>query len=220
MKLLRLLPILALAMLFSCEQAPEWTDITPGPGLEGWTIVPIPPDAELAETPQWSVNSQTGIVRCDGTGSHDWLRYDTELEDFVFHVEWKFEKLEEDAKYNSGVYVRNSKDGKVWHQAQMGDGSGGFLFGNSLVGGKMARVNTKEQLDKLASNPVKPAGEWNTFELTCQGNEISLMVNGKQTTIWPNLEVRKGYLGLEAEGYAVQFRNLKMRSLEHEQETL
>ncbi len=189
-----------------------WVDLKPSTDLKGWTIIPMPPDAPLSEKPQWSATRE-GALRCDGSGGHDWIRYDArEFSDFVFHVEWKFDSKEEPAKYNSGVFVRNSEDGRVWHQAQMGSQSGGFLFGNTLIGGEIKRVNTRDQM-KPEKNPVKAAGEWNTFDITCKNDRISLAVNGVETTVWEKCEVLKGYVGLEAEGFAVEFRNMRIMEL-------
>ena len=44
------------------------------------------------------------------------LLYDKEFGDAICHVEWRFKKLDGKKGYNSGVYVRNSGDGKSsWH---------------------------------------------------------------------------------------------------------
>lgn len=51
------------------------------------------------------------------------------------------------------------------------------------------------------------------FEITARGNTLSLWVNGEVTSQWKDLEVPKGYIGLEAEGYRIEFRNLKLKKL-------
>jgi hypothetical protein len=38
-------------------------------------------------------------------------------------------------------------------------------------------------------------------------------VNGEVTSELDNTDVTKGYIGLEAEGYRIEFRNLKLKSL-------
>ena len=100
----------------------------------------------------------------------------------IFHVEWRFTPgrgRQEEQGYNSGLYSRNSADAKVWHQAQTGDASGGFLFGETAAAdGKPVRFNLSKQ---VTDKRVKPAGEWNTFEITCKGKQLSLWVNGAQT---------------------------------------
>ena len=128
-----------------------------------------------------------------------------------YHVEWRFTVVPGKKGYNSGIYARNSADASIWHQAQTGDGSGGYLFGNTMAGGKAKRLNLSKQ---QSSSRVKPAGEWNVFEITCRGKEMTLWVNGAVTNRWLECEVPKGYVGLEAEGYRIEFRNVKVKSLE------
>jgi hypothetical protein len=112
--------------------------------------------------------------------------------------------------YNSGIYARNSADATIWHQAQTGDGSGGFLFGDTLVGGAPRRINlSKELLDKR----VRPAGQWNTFEITCRGRDMTLWANGAETCRWHECEVPRGFVGLEAEGFRIEFRDVKVKPL-------
>jgi 3-keto-disaccharide hydrolase len=197
----------------SLERDPSgWTDLLAeaGPGLSGWTRGSIPPGKPLSAESQWSLDSQSGTLLCRGDGGHDWLRWDKELSDFVYHVEWKFTPVEGKKGYNSGVYVRNSADAAVWHQAQTGDASGGYLFGGTMVEGKVKGFNLSKQ---LLENRVKPAGEWNTYEITCKGKDVTLWVNGAVTNEWHDCPVPRGYLGLEAEGWRIEFRNVKVKSL-------
>jgi hypothetical protein len=62
-------------------------------------------------------------------------------------------------------------------------------------------------------NHIKPPGEWNTYEIRCQGPKITLWVNGQASSQFAVPEVLKGYLGLEAEGFRIEFRNLKYKVL-------
>ena len=189
-----------------------WTDLTAdaGPDLKGWTRGPIPPTGKLNPKSQWSVDPKSGYLVCEGNGGHDWLRRDKELGDFIYHVEWRFTPIEGKKGYNSGVYARNSADAKVWHQVQTGDGSGGYVFGQTLADGKMKGVNFSKQVKE---NRVKPAGEWNTYEITCKGKMMSLWTNGAVTCEWDDCQVPKGYVGVEAEGYRIEFRNVKVKEL-------
>jgi hypothetical protein len=189
-----------------------WTDLLAdaGPDLKGWSRGTIPPGGKLGEPSQWSLDTQTGTLVCQGNGGHDWLRWDKEMGDLIFHVEWRFTPNPDKPRYNSGIFVRNSADAKIWHQAQTGGGSGGYLFGDTLVGGEVKRVNLSKQ---VTDKRVKPAGEWNTYEITCKGKDITLWVNGGVTCEWHDCEVPRGYVGLEAEGYRIEFRNVKVKPL-------
>jgi hypothetical protein len=197
------------------EQDPKgWIDLLDGVGagaeLKGWTRGPIPPEGKLDAESQWKFDPATGILTCEGTGGHDWVRWDRELGDFVYHVEWRFTPVPGKKGYNSGIYARNSADAKIWHQAQTGDAKGGFLFGDTLVGGKIRRVNLAKQAQ---DGRVRPAGEWNTFEITCKGKDMRLWVNGAVTLDWHECEVPKGYVGLEAERFRIEFRQVKVKPL-------
>jgi hypothetical protein len=195
------------------EQSPGgWSDLLAQAGrkLEGWTRGPIPPTGKLSEASQWSLDPKTGYLVCEGNGGHDWLRWNQEQGDCIFHVEWRFTPIPDGKRYNSGVFVRNSSDADIWHQAQTGDASGGFLFGDTLVDGAKKRVNLSKQ---VTDKRVKPAGEWNTYEVTCKGKEMILWVNGAVTCEWHDVAVPRGYVGLEAEGFRIEFRNVKLKPL-------
>lgn len=190
-----------------------WTDLLTkaGPKLEGWTRGPIPATGKTKEHSQWTLDEAAGTLICQGDGGHEWLRWDQELADCIFHVEWRFTVVPGKKGYNSGIYARNSADAQIWHQAQTGDGSGGFLFGGTSVKGKVKGFNLSKQ---QTGSRVKPAGEWNTFEITCRGRDMTLWVNGAITNEWHECDVPKGYVGLEAEGYRIEFRNVKVKPLD------
>ncbi len=188
-----------------------WTDLLAkaGPELNGWVRGPIPPKGKLNPRSQWSIDPATGHLVCAGDGGHEWLRWDRPVGDGIFHVEWRFTPVEgKKGKYNSGMYARNSIDARIWHQAQTGDASGGYIFGETEADGKLKRVNLSKQ---ARPSRVKPAGEWNTFELACKGKEMTLWVNGAITNRWEDCEVPSGYVGVEAEGYRIEFRNVKLK---------
>jgi hypothetical protein len=192
------------------SNASGWVDILPDESFQGWTRVAIPPEKALDPVSQWKVDKARRIVICEGDRGHEWLRYDRELADLILHVEWRFDKREGLKGYNSGVFIRNSADGRVWHQAQVGAGNDGYLFGQTLLDAKLTEMRFSP---KPKVNHIKPPGEWNTYEVRCQGPQITLWVNGEVSSEFTAPEVLKGYLGLEAEGFRIEFRNLKLKLL-------
>src|SRR6266481_2078258 len=123
-----------------------WTDIMPAADLKGWYRVPVPPTGKLGRE-QWHVDADAKTLVCDGDGGHDMLLLDKEFADHIFHFECKYTKIEGKKGYNSGAYVRNSKDGAIWHQAQFGDGKDGYLFGQTMgPEGKKKGFNLNRQV--------------------------------------------------------------------------
>jgi hypothetical protein len=199
-------------IVFSCAAFAQdgWKDIFPDAKFSQWTRISIPPGKPVSEPSQWKIDKAAGTLVCEGNGGHDMLRYNTEYTDFVFHVEWKYTKVaDENARYNSGVFVRNDADGTIWHQAQAGQ-AGAYLFGNTPVKGQPQRINLRPQ---MVENRVKPVGEWNSFDITARGKTISLAVDGKTVSEFQECEVPKGYVALEAEGFRIEFRNIRIKPL-------
>jgi len=190
-----------------------WIDLLADRSVKEWTRVPLSAVGQLragqiSEPSPWKLDPAGEILVCEGDKSgHEMFRYGSELGDFVLHVEWRFIRMEGDPAYNSGVFIRTAADGVIWHQAQTGS-AGGYLFGNAPVNGTVQRVNLRQ---KMTENRVKPAGEWNTYELQATGKRITLWVNGAVTNEFTECEVPRGYIGLEAEGYRIEFRNLKLK---------
>jgi hypothetical protein len=193
------------------ESEPQgWVDILPAADLKGWFRVPVPPTGQLGRA-QWHLDGEKKILICDRDGGHDMLLFDKEIGDAIFHVEFCYTKIEGKKGYNSGAYVRNSRNGAIWHQAQFGDGKDGYLFGQTPgADGQKKGFNLGKQVTDMR---VKPAGEWNTLEVTAQGKVLTLWVNGAVTCRFEGCGQEKGFLGLEGEGYRIEFRNLKVKQL-------
>lgn len=186
-----------------------WKNLLPDPSLDGWTRITIPPGGEVTPGEHWKVDAAAHTLICYGDQKHEWLRYDRELADFALHVEWRFIPKEGKPRYNSGVFARTNSDGSLWHQAQAGL-AGGFWFGETMVDGVKKRLDLRRQ---MTENRVKPAGEWNTYDIRAVGPKLTLAVNGKVVSEWNDPTMLKGYIGLESEGYRIEFRNLKLKIL-------
>jgi len=192
------------------ERDPKgWIDLLPGKDLAGWKRVPIAPDTKLGAKNPWSVKG--GLLLCDGVGVKEMLLHDKERGDGIFHVEWRFRKVEGKQDYNSGIYVRTSADGKVWHQAQVAHAEKpplvGDLFGLTRRDGKSESFLVRG----TGASRVRPPGEWNTFEITAKANTVSVWVNGATTCTWDKCPVTRGHVGLQAEFFFIEFRNLKFK---------
>ena len=193
------------------QSAGEWLNLLPDESLKGWTRVSIPATDGLKPELQWHVDAAQQALICSGKGGHEWLRWDREVGDFVLEVDWRFTpRTEGEKRYNSGVGVRLSKWGELWNQAQTGT-TGGYLFGQNLVDGALKSYNLSKQMKE---NRVKTPGEWNHYEITAKGGTITLAVNGEAVSEVAGVALRRGYIGLEAEGYEVTFRNIRLKTLD------
>ena len=208
---LLLLPLLAmfaptLARTQSINLFPARHD---DPQHEIWTRVTVPPDHPVSNIAQWHIDYAKKTVLCDGNGGHEWLRFNHEVGNFTFHVEWRFIPVSTpNPKYNSGVFFRNNLDGSLWHQAQT-QLDGGYLFGLTPVDGKPTSFFRKKEMKE---DRVKPAGEWNTYDIKCVGDTCTLAVN-REIVDTAKIGLLRGYVGLESEGYQIEFKDLKLREL-------
>ncbi len=184
-----------------------WMDVLPPADLQGWSRVAIPSTNTLGRA-QWHLDIARQLLVCDGDGGHEMLRFDRKLTNAIFHVEFRFVPLTvKHPHYNSGVFIRNSADGAIWHECQL-TSEGGYLFGNTPVNGQL------ESFMSPAENRCwKSAVEWNTVEVTARGSTLSVWFNGAALSALEHCEMPAGYIALEAEGFAIEFRNLKLKEL-------
>jgi hypothetical protein len=206
-----LLGIAGLAALLPAGTA-DGIDLLPDPSLKGWTRIPIPAISGVNPKMQWRVDPAEQTLICAGDGGHEWLRYDRELTNFELHVDWRFTpRTSGETKYNSGVGIRLSRFGEIWHQAQTGP-TGAYLFGSTFT--PEGVIRGFNLLKEMKENRVKPAGEWNHFEIRAVGDKITLSVNGEVVNELTNVGLKRGYIGFEAEGYEIAFRNIRLKVLD------
>jgi len=208
--LLAAAPALLVAALLSVAlpARAQSVNLFPTDAESHWTRFSIPPTQPLDAKAQWHIDAARRTIVCDGNGAHEWLRFNQELGNFDFSVKWRFTPVPGTPKYNSGVFFRNSADGAIWHQAQT-KLDGGYLFGLTPRNGTPTAFNL---LKDMAENRVKPAGEWNLYRIRCTGGHCTLAVNGKVVNT-VDIEVMKGYVGLEAEGAQITFKDFKLKQL-------
>lgn len=123
------------------------------------------------------------------TGGRNHLFTKETFADFVVRFEWRPAKK----GYNSGFFVRG-------RQIQMAQRGAGKLFGSD-------ETKAVPQLHKLP-------GEWNSWEVVCDGPSLSLTVNGKVAWRIDNFSPERGRLGMEAEGHHIEFRNIRIKKLD------
>jgi hypothetical protein len=81
------------------------------------------------------------------------------------------------------------------------------LFGETRVDGEVRKFLVEGRGTSL----VRPPGEWNTFEITCKGPAVTVAVNGTVATTWNDCKVARGHVGLQAEYFYLELKNLKFK---------
>ena len=59
----------------------------------------------------------------------------------------------------------------------------------------------------------KKFGEWNDYEITCKGGDITLVINGTKVNEGKNGNLKKGKIALQSEGAEVHFKDVMIKKL-------
>jgi hypothetical protein len=174
------------------EKAAGFQSLFNGKDFTGWRFSGGKEDG-ATEAPNWKVKD--GVIQLSG-GSQPHLATDREYADFELRLEWRALR----SPYNSGVYIRSGQ--KVGaNQINLAKGDEGHFIGGKADGSK--------KVPELQ----KPAGEWNDWRILVKGDKVSFWCNGKLAWEATGLKPAKGYIGLQAEGAPIEFRNLRLREI-------
>jgi len=193
------LPLLLAACALGGEAefkpGPGWLPLFNGADLRGWKAVGRYKSEWRAE---------------DGTLANpvesDNLYTEKEFENFQLHIEFKLPK-----GGNSGVFLRGCKE------VQLFDSFGKAKLGEDDCGGIFGKLPP-------AVNAARPAGEWNSLDVTIVGRKITVVLNGKTTVDGKVVdgvtggqineeEDKPGPLMLQGDHGAVWFRNLWLKPI-------
>ncbi len=217
--------------LSAAEKRQGWVLLFDGRTFDGWrqcngTAMPA----------NWVVEDQamkvfTAPGRKPGQGAGGDILYGLrKYRDFEFSIDWKTEKAG-----NSGIFfsVREVPGQPIYYAAPEVQ----ILDNVDATDNKLASHLAGSLYDMLPADPksVKPVGEWNTIvirvkdgkathtqngmkvvEYTLWTPEWDAMVQGSKFKTFPGfLEgiAKEGYIGLQDHGYAIWFRNVKIRDL-------
>jgi hypothetical protein len=179
------------ALIGQSGGALETVKLFDGHSLKGWTAMH-----------GGKYEATTGSLVLDkGNG---WLRSDGQYGDFDLTVEWRADARYRDkgGPYDSGLFFRTLGDEAPWpknkYQMNMKQTTGGELSGIVKDG--------KVEL-------LKPPGEWNTYRLRVKGNNAEAWINGQPAWKSDKIKTPKGYIGLQAEGYRIEFRRIELTPL-------
>ena len=161
-----------------------------GADFNGWRFT-----GEESENPpeNWSVEG--GVIKLTGGGKpHLGTVY--EFANFEMRFEWRAKR----EKYNGGFFIRSPKNlGK--NQLNLAQGSAGQFIGGNLQG------------SKGVPDLQHVVGEWNEWRVLVLDEMVTFWCNGQLAWKGTGLQPEKGYIGLQAEGAPLEFRNLRIRQM-------
>jgi choline dehydrogenase-like flavoprotein len=208
--------------------APEagFTELFNGFDMSKWSM------SKIKNQPPEKSNPGSFII-VDGTlestpGNDLGLLWHTEAmpANYVLRLQW----LRWDDHGNSGVFVRfpnpNSKgyDNTAYVGVHFGFEVQIDEYGepDGLAKHKTGAIYD-ENVQTLTQQAAKPAGQWNDFEITVDGQDYTVKLNGTQVTKFTNTDPNRGkpsaagapsFVGVQAHfGSRVAFRNIRYKQL-------
>ena len=186
-----------------------------GKNLDGWTFVLDDKKAKLEDV--WAVR-EGGILYCKGK-PRGYLR--TKREDFANYeltLDWRWPPGTKGG--NNGVLVHTTDPGVlgIWprsHEIQLNNGHAGdiWVIGTTIkIPNPEGRIKERRHLN-LTDGSEKALGEWNKLRIVCDGDELTIYVNGDKVNYASNLSQAKGAICLQSEGAEIEYREIVLRPL-------
>ena len=192
--------VLALGALLFASCGERQTQLFNGKDLTGWSFS-LAPDSDAEADDVFGV--ENGVITIAGQ-PFGYMITDGVYGNYTLHVEWRW--VDEPA--NSGIFVLAEPGDGLWPRCaevnlmagHAGDmiASGGSAF-EELPEGRFLRTTVE--------SPEKPAGEWNTAEVICNGNHIQAFVNGTLMNE-AHFDRTEGHIALQSEGGPLEVRNV------------
>jgi hypothetical protein len=157
------------------------------------------------------------MLRATGK-SKGYIRTEMPYADYKLQLEWRWPKN----PGNSGVLAHVVNEDTLWpksFECQLASGRAGDLSSYVDARSKEEIVSRNPtgystgRLPQKGPSAEKPVGEWNQLEVVAEGNTLTVSVNGKQVNRLTEVTPAAGMIALQAEGTAIDFRNVKLTPL-------
>ncbi len=200
-----------IALVVTSVRAADPAPLFNGKDFTGWTFDNIDPKIPAADI--WSVSN--GVIVCKGRPPGI-LRTVKDYGDYELTLEWRWPAGMKSG--NSGVLIHCGEPRQtfVWPQSieiQLAQGDAGDFW---TIGRKLTVAGTKPQgrrWPRSGKSPEKPAGQWNSLRVRCQGDSMSVWINGTLVNQATALSATRGAICLQGEGGEVRFRKILLTPL-------
>jgi hypothetical protein len=187
----------------------ERTELFNGKDFSGWVA-----DAKTAAANSWSIKD--GIIACTGR-PNGYLKTVASYTQYKVSLEWRFTRAG-----NTGVCVHMNPPpppppapNAVWPMCI--ECQGAHLHQGDFWIWSGARVNEplKQTNGVIMTKPSaeKPVGEWNTYEVVCKDDTVTIIVNGTEMNKVTGCNIKEGQIGIQSEGGAIEVRKVILEPL-------
>lgn len=177
----------------------------------------IVPDASGdASEPVWS-ETPAGLLQCTGK-PRGYLYTNETFGDFVMEIEYRYilpadgSALEKPELANTGFLIYVPDEHKKWPRSPEVQGRWDEIC---HIKSNARDLTVEVIMDDQAARETarKPVGEWNAVRITSQGGALTSELNGVKICETSPCELTSGHIGLQAEDYAVEFRNFRVQRM-------
>ena len=223
---MRLIFLLFIATLLSCNTQPETKSLFNGQNLQGWHLdVPDMDEDPNADSPFIIRNGM--LVSLGIPRGH--LITDAVFQDYRLEVQYRFPA----EPGNCGVLVHASTPRALYEmfpkslEVQMQhEHAGDFwcIVEDVKVPDMEERRGPKEEwgivegkqrrILNLTDGSENPLGEWNTMVIECFANAIKVWVNNQLVNVGVECTASAGQIALQAEGAEVEFRKIELTRIQ------
>jgi len=189
----------------------EFVPLFDGKTLDGWHV-------QGGKIEAWQ--AKDAILSCVAPEG-GWLSTDKLYGDYILKLQWRIPQ-----GGNSGVglrYPKNSHVSQAGMEIQILDDDAEIhrdIKPEQHTGSIYYQVASRQ-------GAAKPPGEWNSYEITCDGPLVVVKLNGTEVTralmdeytegkggLTPlSQRPREGHIGLQSHGTGVDFRNIEIKIL-------
>jgi len=163
---------------------------------------------------------EEGLINPTGK-PHGYIRSKETFDNYKLHVEWRW--TEEPT--NSGVLLHVQGKDMIWPLAiecqlkaeHAGDivliGKGSGITRKDSTYRISSEENRYAVIPKSEEVSEKPAGEWNSYDITSKDGNLEILVNGVLQNTGSAMTLSGGNILLQSEGSPMQFRNIYLEKL-------
>jgi hypothetical protein len=139
-----------------------------------------------------------------------------DFENYELTLEWRWPAGTKGG--NNGVLVHTTDPGAlgIWprsFEVQLLIGNAGdiWVIGTTMeIPNPEGRIKERRHIN-LTDGSEKPIGEWNKLRVICEGDELTIYVNGDKVNYARKLSQTKGAICLQSEGAEIEYRKIELR---------